>query len=237
MKRAFAATSGSARGWCAGAAPGMLTSRSHRAPRCPVQRTRKTQAAPGRARPYRSGAWLATAACLGLAGALHADPAASARAVRDGSHDFDFEIGAWTTHIKRLQHPLSGSTQWVEYEGTSIVKGLLGGRANVVELSVAGAAGRIEGLSLRLYAPQAQQWSLNYSNLSDGHLTTPVIGEFRDGRGLFYGQDSLGERAILVRFIISDIKADSCHFEQAFSSDGGQTWETNWIATDTRRRP
>jgi hypothetical protein len=153
---------------------------------------------------------------------------------RDGSRDFDFDIGEWATHLQRLKHPLSGSKEWVEYEGTSKVKSLLGGRANVVELEVTGASGRIEGLSLRLYEPDAHQWTLNFANVTDGHLTSPMIGDFRGGRGQFYGQDTFQGRAILVRFIISGVAAESWRFEQAFSGDGGRTWETNWIATDTR---
>src|ERR1051325_8558914 len=98
---------------------------------------------------------------------------------RDGQHDFDFEIGTWKTHLRRLQKPLSKSTTWVEYEGTSVVSKVLDGRANLVELKVAGPAGRIEGLSLRLYNPQTHQWSLNYANLSNGEMTTPAIGEFK----------------------------------------------------------
>ena len=65
-------------------------------------------------------------------------------------------------------------------------------------------------------------------------MTPPVIGEFKNGRGEFYGADTLGSRAILVRFVIFDVKPNSAKFEQAFSSDGGKTWEVNWIATDTR---
>jgi hypothetical protein len=153
---------------------------------------------------------------------------------RDGQHDFDFEIGRWKTHLLRLVRPLTGSTTWVEYEGTSNVSKVLDGRANLVELKVAGPAGRIEGLSLRLYNPQSHQWSLNFANINDGNLTPPTIGEFRDGRGDFYNQDTLNGRSILVRFVISDITANSCRFEQSFSPDGGKTWEVNWIAVDTR---
>jgi hypothetical protein len=156
-------------------------------------------------------------------------------AVRDGSHDFDFEIGEWTTRLKRLRHPLSGSQEWVDYEGTSSVVSLMGGRANVVELKVQGAAGHIEGLSLRLYEPRSHQWTLNFANIADGHLTTPVFGEFRGGVGRFYGQDSLNGRAILVRFVISRAAENAWRFEQAFSQDGGSTWEINWVATDTRK--
>jgi hypothetical protein len=153
---------------------------------------------------------------------------------RDGQHDFDFEIGTWKTHLKRLQHPLTGSTTWVEYDGTSVVHKVWDGRANLLELEVDGPAGHIEALSLRLYNPQSHQWSLNFSNSRGGTMSVPTIGEFKNGRGEFYDQETLNDRAILVRFVISDITPDSCHFEQAFSDDGGKTWEINWIATDTR---
>ena len=155
-------------------------------------------------------------------------------AQRDGQHDFDFEIGTWKTNLRRLQRPLSGSTTWVEYEGTSVVSKVLDGRANLVELKVDGPAGRLEGLSLRLYNPQSRQWSLNYANINSGTLTTPSIGEFKDGRGEFYNQDTYNGRAILVRFVIIKITHDQYRFEQSFSDDGGKTWELNWIATDTR---
>ena len=153
---------------------------------------------------------------------------------RDGQHDFDFEIGVWKTHLRRLLRPLTGSTTWVEYEGTSKVSQVLDGRANLVELKVAGPAGRIEGLSLRLYNPQSQQWTLNFANINDGTLSPPTIGEFKDGRGEFFSQETLNGRSILVRFVISDITANSCRFEQSFSADGGKIWEVNWIAVDTR---
>lgn len=154
--------------------------------------------------------------------------------LRDGQKDFDFEIGTWRTQLKRLVDPLSGSKTWVEYEGTTVVSKVLDGRANLVELDVQGPAGRIEGLSLRLYDPQARQWSLNFSNIKTGTLSPPSIGSFSDGRGEFYSKETLDGREILVRFVISDITATSCHFEQAYSADGGKTWEVNWIADDTR---
>ena len=155
-------------------------------------------------------------------------------ALRDGQHDFDFEIGTWKTQVKRLTHPLTGSTTWVEYSGTTVVRKVWDGRANLVELEADGPAGHFRGLSLRLYNPQSHQWSLNFSNAAGGTLGTPTNGEFRNGRGEFYGQETLDGRAILVRFVISEITPASCRFEQAFSDDGGKTWEINWIATDTR---
>jgi hypothetical protein len=153
---------------------------------------------------------------------------------RDGQHDFDFEIGTWATHLRRLKGPLTGSTDWVEYDGTSIVRKVWGGRANLVELDVSGPAGRIEGLSLRLYRPDAGQWSLTFASSANGLLATPAIGAFDDGRGAFYSQEDLDGRAILSRFVISEITATTCRFEQAFSDDWGSTWEPNWIAVDTR---
>jgi hypothetical protein len=155
---------------------------------------------------------------------------------RDGQHDFDFEIGTWKTHVRRRLHPLTGSTTWMEMDGTSVVRKVWDGRGNLVELEADGPAGHFEGLSLRLYNPQSHQWSLNFSNSSDGTLATPTVGQFKDGRGEFYDQETLNGRAILVRFVISEITPDSCRFEQAFSNDGGKTWEVNWIATDTRVR-
>jgi hypothetical protein len=159
---------------------------------------------------------------------------AAAPELRDGQHDFDFEIGTWRTRLSRLQHPLTGSTTWLQYDGTSVVRKVWNGRANLVELEVDGPAGHLEGLSLRLYNPEAHQWSLNYANVAGGVLGVPTIGEFKDGRGEFYDQESFNGRTILVRNVWSDITADACRFEQAFSDDGGATWEVNWIAVDTR---
>jgi hypothetical protein len=155
---------------------------------------------------------------------------------RDGQHDFDFEIGTWNTHLSRLLHPLTGSTTWVEYEGTSVVRELWGGRANLVELEVDGSAGHVEALSLRLYNPQSHQWSLNSANSKVGVLGEPTVGEFKNGRGEFFDEELFRGRAILVRNVWSDITPNSCRFEQAFSEDGGKTWEVNWIAVDTRKQ-
>ena len=163
-------------------------------------------------------------------------PRSTALHPRDGQHDFDFEIGTWRTRLARLERPLSGSTTWVEYEGTSVVRKVWNGGANLVELDVRGPAGRLEGLSLRLYNPETRQWSLNFSNRRSGTLTTPVIGEFRNGRGEFYAQESFNGRAVFVRFVITVFTPDSARFEQSFSDDGGSTWEPNWIAVDTRIR-
>ena len=174
-------------------------------------------------------------ACIGtfLCAVVVASTAA-ASPDRDGSRDFDFELGTWKTHVKRLDRPLSGGGAWIEYEGTSVVRPVAGGRANLVELDVAGPEGRIEGVSLRLYDPVAKQWSLNYASLRSGALSPPVTGAFVEGRGEFRGEETHHGRPVQVRFTIECESRDRCRFEQAFSADGGTTWETNWIATDTR---
>lgn len=153
---------------------------------------------------------------------------------RDGQRDFDFEIGTWQTRLSRLAKPLSGDTTWIQYAGTTVVRKVWDGRANLVELDVAGPAGRIEGLSLRLYNPQSRQWSLNFSNSRGGTLAVPSVGEFRNGRGEFYSHEEYDGRMILVRFVILPLTPDSYRFEQSYSDDGGRTWELNWVAIDTR---
>ena len=158
-------------------------------------------------------------------------------AARDGQRDFDFELGTWTTSLRRLLRPLSGSTEWVEYSGTSVVRKVWDGRANLLELEVDGPAGHLEGLSLRLYDPATKTWSLNFANSRSGEMSPPSIGAFANGRGEFFSRETLGDRPILVRFVISEIAEGSCTFEQAFSADGGKTWEVNWIAHDRRAGP
>jgi hypothetical protein len=172
--------------------------------------------------------------CLMLSLSAQAQAPASSR---DGSHDFDFEIGNWKTHIRRLEHPLTGSNRWVDYDGTSVVRKIWGGKANLVELEVDGPAGHVEGLSLRLYNPQSHQWSLNFANSRDGSLGVPTVGEFKNGVGTFYDQEAIDGRLVLVRNVWSEITPNSGRFEQAFSDDGGKTWEVNWIAIDTRVPP
>jgi hypothetical protein len=153
---------------------------------------------------------------------------------RDGQHDFDFNIGVWKTRIKRLRHPLTGSKEWMDVSGTVTVSKVWQGRANLEEIEADGPTGHIEGLTLRLYNPESRQWYLYWSNSKDGTLGTPNVGEFRNGRGEFYSQDQLNGRTILVRQVYSDITANSYRFEQAFSDDGGKTWEPNWVASLTR---
>jgi hypothetical protein len=159
-------------------------------------------------------------------------PAAPER--RDGQHDFDFELGSWKIHLKRRLNPLTGSNKWVEFDGTTVTKKVWDGRAQLEQFETDGPAGHIEGLTLRTYNPQTHQWSLYWANSKDGIVVPPQIGEFKNGQGEFYAQDTLNGRSIFVRFIWSKVDTDSPHFEQAFSDDGGKTWEVNWITDQTR---
>ena len=163
-----------------------------------------------------------------------AAPATSRSAMRDGQHDFDFEAGTWKIHLKRLVYPLTGSTTWVEFDGTSVTRKVWDGRAWLEEFETNGPSGHIEGLTLRLYNPQSHQWSLYWANSKDGTLGQPTVGEFTNGRGEFFDQEPYNGRVILVRYVWSDITPNSAHFEQAFSTDGGKTWEVNWITDQTR---
>jgi len=161
-----------------------------------------------------------------------AAPAAAER--RDGQHDFDFEIGSWKIHLKRLQQRLAGSRTWDEFDGTSVTRKVWDGHANLEEFETDGPTGHIQGLTLRLYNPQSHQWSLYWANGKDAVLGQPMIGEFKNGRGEFYDQEAYNGRFILVRYIWSEITPNSAHFEQSFSDDGGKTWEVNWITDQTR---
>jgi hypothetical protein len=159
---------------------------------------------------------------------------------RDGQHDFDFALGNWKFHLRKLEHPLTGSNTWVELDGRSSCQKVWDGKANFDEVEVYSADRKthIQGMTLRLYNPESHQWSLYWSNSAKGTLSLPpVVGEFKNGRGEFYDQEDYNGRMIFVRYVWSDITPTSAHFEQSFSTDGGKTWETNWITDQTREKP
>ena len=180
------------------------------------------------------GAVLCSLYIEGAFAQMAGDAVHHAETLRDGQHDFDFSIGNWRTHIKRRLHPLTGSETWVEFEGTSTVRKVWNGRASLGETEADGPTGHIQALSLRLYSPQAHQWNLSYANGTSGTLSIASVGEFKNGRGEFFDSEPFNGRSILVRQVWSDITPTSIHFEQAFSDDGGKTWEVNWTAIDTR---
>lgn len=155
----------------------------------------------------------------------------------DGSHDFDFVIGDWKAHVKRLPDRLVGSNKWIEYDGISRHKKLLDSNANFEEFDVRSTDGtlRIKAQTLRLYNPESHQWSIYLVDLDKGTLgLPPVVGQFTGKRGEFFDQEDWKGRAVLVRYAWTDISPKSARMEQSFSPDGGKSWEVNWICELSR---
>ncbi len=149
--------------------------------------------------------------------------------VQDGRNDFDFFIGRWKVHHRRLRERLKGSTAWEEFEGTAACHKILGGLGNFDEGTMERDSGRFEGVTLRLFDPKSQEWSLYWADNVRGTLDIPMIGRFQNGVGEFYDQEVFEGKHIFSRFTWSISSETACRWEQAFSADGGKTWETNWI--------
>jgi len=122
-------------------------------------------------------------------------------------------------------------------DGVTVVKKLWGGKANLAEYKAEGPAGKVELMALRWYTPTTHQWNIDFATPKRGALGIPCVGEFKNGRGDFYDQESINGKTILVRFSIWSITPDTAQSEQAFSDDGGKTWETNWVNKYTRIAP
>jgi hypothetical protein len=157
---------------------------------------------------------------------------------RDGQHDFDFEFGQWKIHNRRLLHPLSGSNEWVEFDGTVVAQPIWDGRANLDVFEADSPTGHIEGMTVRTYNTTSHQWSLYWATSKTGVFSLPAtVGKFDGDRGEFYDQEDYNGRNILVRFLWTVTSPEAPQWEQAFSPDGGKTWETNWIVNFTRVKP
>lgn len=154
--------------------------------------------------------------------------------IRDGQHDFDFDFGTWKMHIRRLAHPLTGSSEWIEMDGTGVTNKIWNGRANLATVEADGPSGHLELLALRLYDPRAHQWNISFATSDSAVLSIPAVGGFSNGRGEFYDSELFHGRNILVRFSIWPVSPSEVRSEQAFSADGGTSWETNWVNTFTR---
>jgi hypothetical protein len=152
-----------------------------------------------------------------------------------GRGDFDFFTGSWTAVNRRLRKPLAGDEDWDEFPSSTQCWPLFGGAANIDELSVPERG--FSGVSLRLLDPATGMWSIYWANSRNGLLgLPPVVGRFTDGVGRFYAVEDYQGTPITVRFTWSRITASSARWEQAFSPDDRQSWETNWIS-DFNRRP
>ena len=183
------------------------------------------------------GGLLALGILAMASGATAAEPAAKVAAQHDGAHDFDFLIGDWKAHVRRLPERLSGSNQWVEYDGISNHKKLLGSNSNFEEFEVDNPTKglHIKAQTLRLYNPVSHQWSIYLVDVDNGMLgLPPVVGQFTGRRGEFFDQEVYKGRAILVRYVWLDISPHAARMEQSFSDDGGKSWEVNWICELSR---
>jgi hypothetical protein len=154
-----------------------------------------------------------------------------AAAERDGAHDFDFLIGDWKAHLRQLEKPLTGSTTWTDYDGVSRHHKILNTNSNFEEFEVHSAATgkHKKAQTLRLYDPKTREWNIYLVDADNGTLGLPAtVGKFHDGVGEFYDMELWNGRTILVRYQWRPAKPGP-HFEQAFSTDAGKTWEVNWI--------
>jgi hypothetical protein len=149
--------------------------------------------------------------------------------VQDGRQDFDFFAGRWIVAHRRLRQRLAGDTHWEEFAGTCESRPIIGGLGNVDDNILQLPAGTYRAATLRLFDPAARLWSIWWIDSRAMRLEPPVHGRFENGVGTFLGDDLLDNRPIQVRFIWSEITAASARWEQAFSADGGETWEANWI--------
>ena len=157
--------------------------------------------------------------------------------MHDGAHDFDFLIGDWKAHLRRLPDRLVGSNRWIEYDGISKHHKILDSNSNFEEFEVRSAdrTQHIRAQTLRLYNPAPHQWSIYLVDVDAGTLgLPPVVGQFTGKRGEFFDQEDWKGRAVLVRYMWLDISPNAARMEQSFSPDGGKTWEVNWICELSR---
>jgi hypothetical protein len=156
-------------------------------------------------------------------------------AEHDGRTDFDFLIGHWTVHNRRLRERLKGCTEWEEFQSNCRARAILGGLGNLDEFTLERASGRVEAITVRLYNPAAREWSIYWAASGSGRFDVAMVGRFEGPRGEFYSQEIFEGRHIFNRFIWTVRSPGSCRWEQAYSEDGGKTWETNWIMEFVRR--
>jgi hypothetical protein len=153
---------------------------------------------------------------------------------KSGVRDFDFWIGSWKVRNRRLVERLAGSDEWEEFDAEVVARFLMDGLGNEDEFRTDHDGGFI-GMSFRFFDPVEKRWSIYWADSRrSGVLDPPVFGTFEGDIGIFEGEDLFDGRPILVRFTWSGITTPTPRWEQAFSADGGETWETNWVMDFTR---
>jgi len=182
--------------------------------------------------------WLAAIALAAAPAAAYADRPAPNCAARDGRHDFDQRAGDWRVQHRKLKQFLAGSHDWITFDGTLSLRLVLGGLGNVSDNVFNVPGGAYRGVSLRAYDAKSGQWATWWLDGRNpfGELDPPMKGCFENGSATFYGSESFQGKTVRVRVIWSQLSASAARWEQAFSVDGGATWEVNWIS-EFRRAP
>ena len=147
----------------------------------------------------------------------------------DGRNDFDFFIGSWKVHHRKLKELLKSSTEWDEFESTVVDRAIMGGIGNLEEMIFEREAGRLYGTSLSIFNSKSGEWSQYWVDSASTVLQLPMVGKFKNGVGEFFSEDEFEDRKVLARALWYDITENSCKWEQALSEDEGRTWETNWV--------
>ena len=152
--------------------------------------------------------------------------------------DFDFIIGDWQVRHRRLNSRLSGCTDWTEFPGSSSTRKILGGFGNVEDNVLHFPEGDVSAAALRSFDAGSRRWAIWWlDRRAPHHLDVPVVGSFSGTVGTFYAQDSVNGHPVTIRFIWQANPGGDPVWEQAFSDDGGKTWETNWTMQFVRRQP
>ncbi len=152
----------------------------------------------------------------------------------DGRFDFDFLFGRWSIVNRRLSHPLAGSHDWYQFKATSSEEPILGGLGNIERYDAPDAPKPIHAVAVRLYNTNNGDWSIYWSPAGSGGFSIPTTGKFEEGIGSFYDREEFNGRPIVVRYRWTHEGSAKCRWVQAFSPDGGKTWEDNWIMDFTR---
>jgi hypothetical protein len=152
-----------------------------------------------------------------------------------GARDFDFLHGSWQITNERLKSRLTNSDEWEQFEALHDCEPILGGMGNIERFRASWHGMDFEGFSVRLFNPANGKWSIHWADNVTYALIPPMVGSFADGVGEFYGDEHHEGRTVLARFRWTEITENSVRWEQAFSDDQGETWETNWIMRFRRR--
>lgn len=145
------------------------------------------------------------------------------------AHDFDFLAGEWSIHNRRLKHRLAGSNEWEEFPATLEFRKILNGLANLDQFHAQFEGAPFEGVSLRVFNPATEQWTIYWMDTNKPMLAEQVVGAFENGRGEFFGEEEFNGGKVKLRFLWSETTTTKPRWEQAYFDEAKQEWETNWV--------